>query len=125
MDIFEILENIELEESAKTDFIAKFGEDTYNNFVKAKQRLANAGLSVDFGQYLKKSKEEVDDILLSLYDDEEDNKTKNEVIDYLNAKLANVKMNEDNIENAIFNVEHIDKIVYGKLNTKIYFNKAK
>ena len=59
------------------------------------------------------------------YDDEEDNKTKNEVIDYLNAKLANVKMNEDNIENAIFNVEHIDKIVYGKLNTKIYFNKAK
>lgn len=72
MDIFEILENIELEESAKTDFIAKFGEDTYNNFVKAKQRLANAGLSVDFGQYLKKSKEEVDNILLSLYDDEED-----------------------------------------------------
>ena len=60
MDIFEILENIELEESAKTDFIAKFGEDTYNNFVKAKQRLANAGLSVDFGQYLKKTKEEVE-----------------------------------------------------------------
>lgn len=72
VNAYNLLEEIELEESAKTDFIAKFGEETFNNFVKAKQRLANRGLSVDFGQYLKKSKEEVDNLILSLYDDEKD-----------------------------------------------------
>lgn len=85
-------------------------------------------LKVDYeklGEFKDKLGQIVEFVKSRDYDDEEDNKTKNEVIDYLNAKLANVKMNEDNIENAIFNVEHIDKIVYGKLNTKIYFNKAK
>jgi len=61
-----------LDESAKTDFIAKFGEDTAKNFEKAKQRLLNKGLSVDYGQYLKYDKKQLDDLLLSLYDDKKD-----------------------------------------------------
>lgn len=61
-----------LDESAKTDFIAKFGEDTAKNFEKAKQRLLNKGFSVDYGQYLKYDKKQLDDLLLSLYDDKKD-----------------------------------------------------
>lgn len=62
-----LIESIELDESAKTDFIAKFGQDTFTNFEKAKQRLVNAGRSTDYGQYLKLSKEEVDSLIQSLY----------------------------------------------------------
>ena len=65
-----------LEESAKTDFIDKFGQDVFNNFEKAKQRLKNNGFSTDYQQYLKKTKEELIDFLASLYDDEKDNQKK-------------------------------------------------
>lgn len=61
-----------LDESAKTDFIAKFGEDTFNKFEKAKQRMKNNGLSTDYQQYLKMSETELIDFLLSLYNDEKD-----------------------------------------------------
>ena len=60
------------EESAKTDFKDKFGEQTFQNFEKAKQRLKNNNMSVDYGQYLKMDKEDVDNLILSLYDDEKD-----------------------------------------------------
>ena len=60
------------EESAKTDFKDKFGEQTFQNFEKAKQRLKNNNMSVDYGQYLKMSQEEIDNLILSLYDDEKD-----------------------------------------------------
>ena len=59
------------------------------------------------------------------YDDEDDNKKKNEVIDYLNAKLAQIKSNEENIENVIVNIDKVDKIAYGPLVSKVYFNKPK
>ena len=61
-----------LEESAKTDFLNKFGQETLNNFDKAKQRLKNNNMSVDYGQYLKMNKKELDSLLLSLYDDKKD-----------------------------------------------------
>ena len=60
------------EESAKTDFKDKFGEQTFQNFEKAKQRLKNNNMSVDYGQYLKMDKEDVDNLILSLYDDKKD-----------------------------------------------------
>ena len=59
------------------------------------------------------------------YDDEDENKTKKEVIDYLNAKLAQIKSNEENIENVIVNIDKVDKIAYGPLVSKVYFNKPK
>ena len=59
------------------------------------------------------------------YDDEDENKTKKEVIDYLNAKLAQIKSNEENIENVIVNIDKVDKIAYGSLVSKVYFNKPK
>ena len=59
------------------------------------------------------------------YDDEDDNKKKNEVIDYLNAKLAQIKSNEENIENVIVKIDKVDKIEYGPLVSKVYFNKPK
>ena len=61
-----------LEESAKTDFINKFGEDTFNKFEKAKQRLKNNGYSTDYQQYLKMSEEELINFLASLYTKKED-----------------------------------------------------
>ena len=61
-----------LYESAKTDFINKFGEDVLAKFDKARDRLKNNGYSVDYGQYLKKSKKEVEDLILSLYDKDKD-----------------------------------------------------
>ena len=60
------------EESAKTDFRDKFGEKTLQNFDKANQRLKNNGYSTDYGQYLKMSQEEIDNLILSLYDDKKD-----------------------------------------------------
>ena len=71
---FRLIENfIELlEESAKTDFVDKFGQETLNNFDKAKQRLKNNGYSTDYGQYLKMSEDELDELILSLYDDKKD-----------------------------------------------------
>ena len=54
-----------LEESAKTDFIEKFGEDTFDKFEKAKQRIKNSGKSVDYQQYLAMSKEELIDFIAS------------------------------------------------------------
>lgn len=59
------------------------------------------------------------------YDDEDENKKKSEVIDYLNAKLAQIKTNEENIENVIVNIDKVDKIAYGPLVSKVYFNKPK
>ena len=53
------------------------------------------------------------------YDDEDENKTKKEVIDYLNAKLAQIKSNEENIENVIVNIDKVDKIAYGPLVSKV------
>ena len=61
-----------IEESAKTDFLNKFGQDTLNNFDKAKDRLRNKNMSVDYGQYLKMDKKELDNLILSLYDDKKD-----------------------------------------------------
>lgn len=61
-----------LEESAKTDFRDKFGQETLNNFDKAKQRLINNGYSTDYGQYLKMDPEELNNLILSLYDDKKD-----------------------------------------------------
>ena len=77
--LYEALDNLFeelLEESAKTDFIDKFGQDVFNNFEKAKQRLKNNGFSTDYQQYLKKTKEELIDFLASLYDDEKDSQKK-------------------------------------------------
>ena len=65
-----------LEESAKTDFINKFGEDTFNKFEKAKQRLKNNGYSTDYQQYLKMSEEELINFLASLYTKKEDEQKK-------------------------------------------------
>lgn len=59
------------------------------------------------------------------YDDEDENQKKSEVIDYLNAKLAQIKTNEENIENVIVNIDKVDKIAYGPLVSKVYFNKPK
>lgn len=61
-----------LDESAKTDFIDKFGQQRLDNFDKARQRLKNANMSVDYGQYLKMTPEELDALILSLYDDKKD-----------------------------------------------------
>lgn len=61
-----------LNESAKTDFIDKFGQNLFDKFEKAKQRMKNKNLSVDYQQYLKMSTEELTDFLLSLYDDKKD-----------------------------------------------------
>lgn len=88
------------------------------------EKLLKVDLEI-LGGYKEKLGKIVEFVKKRDYDDEDDNTIKKGVIDYLNAKLADVKMNEDNIENATDNVEHITKIVYGKLNTKIYFNKAK
>lgn len=69
-----------LEESAKTDFIDKFGQDVFNNFEKAKQRLKNNGKSVDYQQYLKMTKEELINFLASLYDDQKDSQRKRMIL---------------------------------------------
>lgn len=61
-----------LDESAKTDFIDKFGEDSFNKFEKARQRMKNNGLSTDYQQYLKMSKDELISFIASLYDDKKD-----------------------------------------------------
>lgn len=63
---------VDLEESAKTDFINKFGQETFNKFEKAKQRLKNNGYSTDYQQYLKMNDKELQDLILSLYDDKKD-----------------------------------------------------
>ena len=57
-----------IEESAKTDFISKFGQDTFSKFEKAKQRLRNNGLSTDYQQYLNMSEEELLKLLANQYD---------------------------------------------------------
>lgn len=72
MDLFKILFEELLEESAKTDFIDKFGQEKLDIFDKAKQRMKNKNLSVDYQSYLKMSPEELDDFILSLYDKEKD-----------------------------------------------------
>jgi len=82
---------------AKVDidnFINKFGEDTYNNFLKAKDRLKNKGQSVDLTYYTKNvDKKELDDLLLSLYDDKKGAQKKRVMYknyeDLLNVVLAN------------------------------------
>ena len=68
-----------LEESAKTDFRNKFGQETLNNFDKAKQRLINNGYSTDYGQYLKMSPNELNTLILSLYDDKKDAQRKRQI----------------------------------------------
>lgn len=61
-----------LEASAKTDFRDKFGQQALDNFDNARQRLKNKGMSVDYGQYLKMTSDELDNLILSLYDDKKD-----------------------------------------------------
>ena len=61
-----------LEASSKTDFRDKFGQQALDNFDKARQRLKNKGMSVDYGQYLKMTPDELNNLILSLYDDEKD-----------------------------------------------------
>lgn len=61
-----------LDESAKTDFVDKFGQDKLDVFDKARQRMKNKNLSVDYQSYLKMTPEELDDLILSLYDKESD-----------------------------------------------------
>ena len=71
-DSFDDLDEALLDESAKTDFINKFGNDLLDKFDKAKQRLKNNNMSVDYQQYLNMSVDELKDLLLSLYDDTKD-----------------------------------------------------
>ena len=85
-------------------------------------------LKVDYeklGEYKDKIGNIVDYAKGLDYDDEDENKKKKEVIDYLNAKLAQIKSNEENIENVIVNIDKVDKIAYGPLVSKVYFNKPK
>lgn len=65
---FDLLIEELLEENAKNDFITKFGEETFNKFEKAKQRLKNNNLSTDYQQYLKMSEEELLKLLSDQYD---------------------------------------------------------
>ena len=85
-------------------------------------------LKVDYeklGEYKDKIGNIVDYAKGLDYEDEDENKKKKEVIDYLNAKLAQIKSNEENIENVIVNIDKVDKIAYGPLVSKVYFNKPK
>lgn len=61
-----------LEESAKTDFIAQFGEDVFVKFNAAKDLLKKKGHSVDYGQYLKKDRDKVLALIASVYDKDKD-----------------------------------------------------
>lgn len=65
-----------LDESAKTEFIAKFGETMLDRFDKAKQRLKNKKFSTDYGQYLNMSTGELAALILSLYDSSKDTQKK-------------------------------------------------
>jgi len=58
-------------------FINKFGMDTYNNFLKAKDRLKSKGLSTDLTYYCKHmEQEELINLLASLYNNEKDSQRK-------------------------------------------------
>lgn len=82
-DGYEYIELPVIKESlteAKADidaFINKFGEDTYTNFLKAKDRLKNKGQSVDLTWYVKNmEKKDLDNLILSLYNKDTDQQKK-------------------------------------------------
>ena len=79
-DASEFNKNSDLITEAKADidaFVGKFGEDTYNNFLKAKDRLKNKGKSTDLTWYVKNmEKKDLDELILSLYDKESDQQKK-------------------------------------------------
>ena len=55
------------------NFINKFGQANYDNFIKAKDRLKNKGYSTDITYYVKNvEKEDLENLILSLYDKEKD-----------------------------------------------------
>lgn len=59
------------------NFIDKFGQDSYDNFIKAKDRLKNQGHSIDITYYTKYfNKEDLDKLILSLYNKEKDTQKK-------------------------------------------------
>lgn len=74
--IFEALRNLELLDESKQDilnFKDKFGEDIYDLFNRAKQRLKNNNHTTDIIYYTKNyTPEELKQLLLSLYDDTKD-----------------------------------------------------
>ena len=74
-----LFESMKLTE-AKADidsFVDKFGETTYNNFLKAKDRLKNKGHSVDLTWYVKNmEKKDLDELIISLYDKDTDQQKK-------------------------------------------------
>ena len=61
-----------LDESAKTDFVARFGQDMLQKFDKARDRFRNKGKSVDYGQYLSLTPEEMQAEIESVYDEVKD-----------------------------------------------------
>lgn len=72
---FRIIEQL-IDESAKTDFVDKFGQDRLDTFDKARQRMKNKDLSVDYQSYLKMTPDELDNFILSLYDKDKDSQKK-------------------------------------------------
>jgi len=54
-------------------FKSKFGEKTYNDFIKAKDRLKNKNISTDLTYHIKNtSPEKMSEIIQSLYNKEKD-----------------------------------------------------
>ena len=55
----------------------------------------------------------------------DDNHEKDNVVKNLEKKIEDIKIMEEDIENVISNISCIDKIIYGKEETKIFFDESK